>query len=191
MEFTFSKKARMITYVLMGIGVLALVVGFIADDPETHRARFWSNMLINGFFFFAIALGALFFFVLQYATEAAWAVMVKRIFEAIFAYLPYGAGALVVVFLASTFGGNHIYPWMDSEILEPILADGNPTFPYRGLYCGTICPQADSLSCHGYKHLVPHDPHFPQPDHHLRRFLRGSAHRIFHKLPCLIEAFAS
>ena len=32
--------------------------------------RFWSNLLVNGFFFFGIALGALFYLALHYATES-------------------------------------------------------------------------------------------------------------------------
>ena len=35
---------------------------------DTHFRRFWSNLLVNGFFFFGIALGALFYLALHYAT---------------------------------------------------------------------------------------------------------------------------
>ena len=46
---------------------------------DTHHRRFWSNLLVNGFFFFGIALGALFYLALHYATESGWGVVLLRI----------------------------------------------------------------------------------------------------------------
>jgi hypothetical protein len=120
MEFQFTAKAKRFTYILMAIGLLSLVVGFITDHSDHHQ-RWWSNLLVNGFFYFAIALGALFFYALQYAAEVAWSAQVKRIFEAMYAYLPIGAGVLVVVFLAGTFHLHHIYHWMDESAYSPYV----------------------------------------------------------------------
>jgi hypothetical protein len=78
--------------------------------------RFWSNLLINGFFFFGIALGALFYLALHYATESGWGVVLLRVFEGISSALPLGMVVLALVFIAATLGLNHIYPWMDAEI---------------------------------------------------------------------------
>ena len=82
MEFTFTKKAKLFTYILMAIGAIAIAYGYFEEDG-THHTRFWANILIQGFFYFAVALGALFFLSLQYATEAGWSVMIKRILEAV------------------------------------------------------------------------------------------------------------
>jgi len=117
MDFTFTKKAKFLSMALMTLGVIALVYGFVGEDDE-HHTRWWANLMINGFFWFAISLGALYFMVLQYATEASWATMVKRIFEAITSYLPYGAIVLVIVFLGSTLHWNHIYHWMAEGITD-------------------------------------------------------------------------
>ena len=107
---------------MMIIGAIALVMGLFSHDHN----RFWGNILVNGFFFFAIGLGALYFLVLQYATEAAWAVLVKRVFEGIMAYIPIGAIILLVVFLAGSFHAHHIYHWMDSSLyFEWLLPDGS------------------------------------------------------------------
>ena len=81
--------------------------------------RFWSNLLVNGFFFFGIALGALFYLALHYATESGWGVVLLRVFEGIMSAMPIGIGVLLLVFLAGTFGAHHIYPWMDSDIVDP------------------------------------------------------------------------
>jgi hypothetical protein len=118
MEYQLSSRAKMITFILMGIGLLAMILGFVNDDTA-HHGRFWSNMLINGFFFFAISLGALFFLALQYVTEAAWSVALKRIFEGIIGFLPIGMVILIVVFASGTFHLHHLYHWMDPEVYNP------------------------------------------------------------------------
>lgn len=80
--------------------------------------RFWSNLLINGFFFMGIALGALFYLALHYATESGWGVVLLRIFEGVSSALPLGIIVLLIVFIAASLGLNHIYPWMDSHHAE-------------------------------------------------------------------------
>jgi hypothetical protein len=86
---------------------------------DSGLRRFWSNLLVNGFFFFGISLGALFFLALHYATESGWAVVLLRIIEGIFSALPIGMIVLIIVFLIGSFGGHHIYVWMDPDITNP------------------------------------------------------------------------
>ena len=118
MEFVFSKKAKTISYVMMAIGVIALLVGGITDHSE-HHGRFWSNILIDSFFFLAIGLGAIFFYALQYATETGWSALVKRVFEGIFSTIPVFIGILLLVLLVGSFHGHHLYHWMDPEVHNP------------------------------------------------------------------------
>lgn len=115
MEFKISNKAKMVTLVLMAVGVLFTIIGSFCLG---HHAvpRVLGNMLVNGFFFFAIGLGALFFLALQYATETGWYASVKRIIEAVAGYLPYGILFLVLTLaIITALHGGHIYPWMDSS----------------------------------------------------------------------------
>jgi len=128
MEFTFSKKAKTFSLTLIAVGVISLGINYFTDHSHHHN-MFWSNILFNGFFFFSISLGALFFMVLQYATETAWTVMVKRVFEAIISFLPWGALALIIVFAAGSLHLHTIYPWMNPELFieggehyDPIIA---------------------------------------------------------------------
>lgn len=118
MNYTVSKNIKTLTYILMGIGVLAVIVGFFTDHSEHHN-RFWANLLVNSFFFFAISLAATFFIALQYAAQAAWGTVFKRIFEAVGGYLPLGALFLLIVFAAGTFHLHHLYQWMDPEVSNP------------------------------------------------------------------------
>ncbi len=117
MEYIFSKRAKNITMFLMVIGLITIGAGFFNDHSEHHN-HFWTVVLSNSLFFLFIGFGALFFYALQYATETAWSSLVKRIFEGIFSVIPYFAVPLVIVLLVGSFGGHHIYHWMDPEVHE-------------------------------------------------------------------------
>ena len=86
---------------------------------DKGHARTWSNLLVNAFFFFGIGLGALFFIALQYATESGWGVVYKRILEGIIGWLPVGAIILTLIFFAGSMQWNHIWHWMDPEVMNP------------------------------------------------------------------------
>ncbi len=118
MNFTFSKRARTLSMALIVVGAVATLVGVFGDHSDHHQ-RTWANLLINAFFFLGISLGALFFYALQNATETAWSVLVKRVYEGVMAWLPIGSLVLIVVLLAGTLGFHHIYHWMDERLYDP------------------------------------------------------------------------
>lgn len=117
MEFQITKKAKNIIFGLIAVGLLLTVVGIATGMGDHHfKTRLLTNGLINGFFYFALGLGALFFLALQYATETGWYASVKRVIEAVAGLIPYGMGIFGIVLLTITFmDGAHIYTWMDSE----------------------------------------------------------------------------
>jgi len=129
--FTFSEKAKRFCYILMGIGIIGLIWGYVSDGsaPEGmaghyHHNRFWGNMLLNTFFFMGIGLAATFFLALQYAAEAGWATTVKRVIEAVTCYLPVGVGLMLLMLVLGALGIHHIYEWMDQDV----YVEGSPVF---------------------------------------------------------------
>ena len=125
LQYTFSSKARMWTFVLMAIGVITLVAGFIMDkapagveDGHYHHTRFWANVLVNCFFFMASPLAATFFIAMNYASEAAWFVAVKRVFEAVSSFLGLGSILMFLVLLCGVLGAHHLYHWMDNTLFD-------------------------------------------------------------------------
>ncbi len=124
MNFTFPKKVKTMTFVLMAIGVIGMLIGLFGEE-HVHGAmdRFWANIMVNGFMFFALALAALFFYALQHTAEVGWSAQIVRVLESIFSYLPIGALVLIIVFAVGSLGGHHIYEWMDAEEVakDPIL----------------------------------------------------------------------
>ena len=121
MEFSTPNKAKKITLSLIIFGSALAAVGVVTGMEDHHFVtRLLTNGLINAFFFFAIALGALFFLTLQYATETGWYASVKRVIEGVAGVLPYGMGLLALILLIITLmDGAHIYIWMDPETTNP------------------------------------------------------------------------
>lgn len=123
MEFKITSKAKLLTIILMIVGVVFTGIGVALEFGHDHGhhmgQRVMANMLIDSFFFFGIGLGALFFLALQYATETGWYASIKRVIEGVAGFMPYGAGMLVITLLSiSFFQGADIYVWMDPKHVE-------------------------------------------------------------------------
>ena len=96
-------------------------------DDEAHyehvlhqlQNRPWSALYIASFFFFMIALGTLAFYAIQYAAQAGWSPVLFRVMEGITAYLPVASVIILVLLLLSAFHVNHIFHWMDPELVNP------------------------------------------------------------------------
>jgi hypothetical protein len=88
--------------------VAAVVLGYFAKDDFR---RFFYSYLIEYVFFLAIALGGLFFVLLQHATKAAWSVTVRRIAEWFASSLPLMAVLSVPILAAVIIGHGSLYPW--------------------------------------------------------------------------------
>jgi hypothetical protein len=97
----------------MIIGVVGLVgavmLGYFNGDDFK---RFFYSYLIGYMFFLAIALGGLFFVMLQHCTKAGWSVNVRRVAEWFASSLPLMAILSVPILAAVAMGhDNSLYPW--------------------------------------------------------------------------------
>lgn len=133
MEYNFPSRLKLATFVLMAIGLIAMITGFMTDHSE-HHTRFWANIMVNGFFFLAIGLGALFFLALQYAAEVAWSVMIKRILEAISGYIPVGGLIMLLVFAAGSLHLHHLFHWMDPAVYDPTSPEYDKIIANKSAY---------------------------------------------------------
>jgi len=77
----------------------------------------WSALYVALFFFFMISLATLAFYAIQHASQAGWPVVLFRVMEAITAYLPVGGVLLFVFFVLSSMHMNHLFVWMDPEVV--------------------------------------------------------------------------
>jgi len=133
MNYNFTQKNKTIAFVLMAIGLVSVIAGFV-----THSHQAWSNLLHNTFYFMAIALAATFFLAVQYAAEVGWSVVLKRILEAMGQFLPYGAALMLIVFfgnyIAAHNGGHYLYHWLHEELYDPASAEYDAIIAGKSAY---------------------------------------------------------
>jgi hypothetical protein len=133
LHFQVPSTAKTWSFALMAIGIIAAGLGWFADKTDHHQ-YWWANLLINAFFYLALAMGALFFYALQYAAEVAWSVQFKRIFEAMSSYMLVGFGIILFILLMGQLHVHHLYHWMDSNLYDPNHADYDPIIAGKKAY---------------------------------------------------------
>jgi len=77
----------------------------------------WAALYVAALFFFVIALGVLAFYGIQRAAQAGWSIVLFRVMEAITAYLLPGGIIVLVILALSTMHLNHLFIWMDPEVV--------------------------------------------------------------------------
>lgn len=120
-----------IGYGLGALGLIAFLAGFFMT-PAAERGRFGAAYLTGFMFTTTIAVGALFFVVIQHLTKAGWSVGPRRIMEWLSQALTASAGLFVPIVLMSQDIWHH---WMGPHAAhDPVLmkkqAYLNPTFFY-------------------------------------------------------------
>ena len=85
---------------VIGAGACALVG---AGNPK----QFFFSWLVAFLFFLSLALGALFFVLIQYASQGGWGIVVRRIGETVFATIP----VMAALFVPLLFGLQDLYSW--------------------------------------------------------------------------------
>ncbi len=78
----------------------------------------WAALYVAAFFFFMIALGVLAFYAVQRAAQAGWSPLLFRVMEGITAYLVPGGIVVFVILVLSVMHMNHLFVWMDPEVVE-------------------------------------------------------------------------
>lgn len=102
-------------FAMMGLGLATIGAGFGIGEGE----RVWHSYLTSYFFFSCLALGGLFFTAIQHAVSAGWSVNVRRLSEAMTAFLP----VVLVGGVLLIFAGANLYLWLDHDVVakDPIL----------------------------------------------------------------------
>ena len=110
-KYTFTSRNRIISIVLMVIGVAAIAYGF----GSGQITRTWATLLHNNFYFTAIALCGTFFVAVQYIAQAGWAIGFIRVPEAMGRFLLYGGIGMILIFF---LGHHELYFWTHPELYD-------------------------------------------------------------------------
>jgi hypothetical protein len=88
------------------LGIVACVILGVANPKQ-----FFFSWLVSFLFFLSLALGALFFVLIQYAAQGGWGIVLRRIGETTFATIP----VIAALFLPVLLGLHDLYEWSHAE----------------------------------------------------------------------------
>lgn len=106
-RFCMSNRLQKLLLGFVAIGIIGFVAGMVGN--RSYLA--WQALLVNTMFFGGIALGGLAFSVIFTITSAKWGRPIKRLAEALSAFVPIGALLLCLLF----FGADHFFEWIDHD----------------------------------------------------------------------------
>ncbi len=91
----------------LGAGSALLGAVACAALGTSNPKQFFFSWLVSFLFFLSLALGGLFFVLIQYASQGGWGVVLRRVGETTFATLP----VLAALFLPLLLGLQDLYSW--------------------------------------------------------------------------------
>ena len=145
LQFEFSSKLKTWCLILTVVGAVLSGIGF-ATDHSDHQQYSWSILLICSFFFFAISLGAMFFYAVQYAAEVAWSSQIKRVFESMFKNLWVYTAIIGLILLAGQMHINHLWHWMDPSVYPEYIIEATGEAAADETIAGAVAnPDYDKL----------------------------------------------
>ena len=140
-QFEMTGRYKQWAYALMGVGVLALVLGFVFLKPTGDAnsfgvTKFWAVLMHNSIFFLLITIASMFFISATTMAMGGWQTALRRVPEAISGFVYIGGAIALVVLLGYVFGSQNtaIYHWKDAEhVAHDKVLNGkkgflNPTF---------------------------------------------------------------
>ena len=92
---------------MIGSAVAVLGIAGCAILGPGNPKQFYFSWLVSFLYFLTLALGGLFFVLIQYASQGSWGIVVRRIGETVFATMP----VLAVLFVPVLFGLHDLYSW--------------------------------------------------------------------------------
>src|SRR5690242_8228565 len=113
-QFVLPAKLKNISFVLLGIGVLALLLGIFTLNGEQGAPRFWTVLLFDSVFFLLITVVLTLILCAATLAQASWHIAYIRVIEAITMALPVLGVIAFVVMMIVVWGDKHyIYEWVD------------------------------------------------------------------------------
>jgi hypothetical protein len=110
---------------IIGAGCAVVGVALCAILGMGNPKQFYFSWLVSFLFFLSLALGAMFFVLIQYASQGAWGIVVRRVGETIFAAIP----VMAVLFVPIALGVHDLYEWA-----HPGVAEHDPLIRWKAPY---------------------------------------------------------
>jgi hypothetical protein len=107
--------------VVEGVGEAAGQEG--GHHTYTWMTRFWANVWLNSVYFTGISVIGMFFLSYNYLAQAGWSAAIKRIPEALPAFLPVTGIIMLVTFLVA---GHDLFHWTHAELFDKASPEFDP-----------------------------------------------------------------
>jgi hypothetical protein len=109
---TLASRWRMTFYVATAVGIVSMIAAL-----AVNANRAWNVYLVAYFMFLCFGVGGLFFTALQYAVNASWVVVTRRVSSGLSAFLP----AALILYIGIIIGAKQIFPWANGPMFEDPL----------------------------------------------------------------------
>src|SRR5471030_386361 len=133
-QYEFTGKAKTWTLVMMAVGVIGILYGFLLGGAE----RTFANLLLMGYYFTCVCICGIFFCAVQYVAQAGWSVSILRVPQAFGRILPIAAVILLVIICSGLFishpglneeGRQTVLPYLYKQwALKGITTPGNENY---------------------------------------------------------------
>jgi hypothetical protein len=121
-QFEMTGRYKQWAYALIGVGVLALVLGFVFLKPTGDAnsfgvTKYWAVLIHNSIFFLLIAIASMFFISATTMAMGGWQTAMRRVPEAISGYVYIGGAIALAVLLGYVFMSQNdaIYHWKNAD----------------------------------------------------------------------------
>lgn len=117
-QFEVPSQMKKWSYILIGIGLLAFIIGLFTKGTGTNeeRAIFMGTIMYNTIFWTMVCNAAMFFICATTLAMGGWQMTFRRVAEAISTLVPvFGIITLVVLFYIVFTGNHEIYHWLDAK----------------------------------------------------------------------------
>jgi len=106
-RFCMSDRLQKLLLCFVAIGIVGFAAGLIGG----RSYMVWQALLVNTIFFSGIAMGGLAFSLIFTITKTKWGRPIRRLAEAMGAFIPVGALLFCLLF----FGADHFFEWVDHD----------------------------------------------------------------------------
>ncbi|TXE12475.1 quinol:cytochrome C oxidoreductase [Algoriphagus aquimarinus] len=154
-KFDFTASTKKLVFTVLGIGAAILLLGIVlamfggghheATEAEGHAfhwyERLYANIWINNVYFTGIAIIGVFFFAIQYASQAGWSTAILRVMLSLGNWLPIAGVLMIVTFFVANhdlFHWTHAYLFDKASPEYDSIIDGKGSFFYWPMAKGTF-----------------------------------------------------
>lgn len=133
-KLEFDNKMKLWLLVPMVLGAIALLYTFFWDHGFNQHARFWSNLLLNTYYFAGIAVTGIFFITAHHLGYSGWQTVLKRIPMAMSKFLYVTFFLMLIIVIGLWLDWHNLYGhWASEHGKADLIVQGkakflNPTF---------------------------------------------------------------